>query len=380
MSSSLRTILKTIALLLAVTLVIATPFALLAWDIGRVVFNPPLVKDILTDEVVNSDLIPVALEWFSESVAEERVESGEALTWIEEPDIVQLLSLLDRQDWRAIKKEVLPAEILAEWVSVTVDGTYAWIDSQDRVPKIVWDLQSFTNRVNSEHGINAIQIAYDNLDPCDDAQIADFKARLQSSPAGSDVLYNLCQFPNEYAGSQVSWYDDQISDYRNSLQAVVENVPPRFNLTEALAQTEDVEGAGPEENKQLLRNIRLWMSLAWLFIVIPLVLILLLAVRSLNDLARWWGAPLLVAGMLTLIPGLIYRWLITNTLASIPLSDVPPLILEEAMRSILRLADAAFRPMIFQAIVLLLVGLGLLIWIGVRSRQERTKAEPSDQG
>jgi hypothetical protein len=48
--------------------------------------------------VPHSDLIPVALEWFSGSRAQARVDSGEALTGINEPDVVLLMSFLDRND------------------------------------------------------------------------------------------------------------------------------------------------------------------------------------------------------------------------------------------------------------------------------------------
>ena len=34
----------------------------------------------MTEEVLQSDLIPIALEWFSDRRAQQRVEAGEALT------------------------------------------------------------------------------------------------------------------------------------------------------------------------------------------------------------------------------------------------------------------------------------------------------------
>jgi hypothetical protein len=81
-----------------VIFIITTPISLLAYDTGRIVFTPPLLKQILTYEVPHSDLIPVALEWFSGSRAQARVDSGEALTGINEPDVVLLMSFLDRND------------------------------------------------------------------------------------------------------------------------------------------------------------------------------------------------------------------------------------------------------------------------------------------
>ena len=344
-----------IALQLAVAVVLLLPLAVLAFDLGRVVFNPPLMKQVVGDEVINSPLLPVALEWFSDRRAQQRVDAGEALTGIDEPDIVLLMSFMDRADWQTVKTEVLPPEILASWVTATVDGTYAWIDSADRVPQIIWDLTAFKARLNTEHGVNAIVVAYDNLpEPCTQAQLDDFQARLAATPPGKETLYNLCKFP-------APWHEDQFNDYVNSLHSVVNNAPIQFELTKELAAAPDRGGVGPEAIKQQLRWTRLAMQWAWVVPVALLLLVLLLAVRTLKDLGRWWGWPLLVGGVFVLLPALAYRWLITSLFAAGPLSETPDLVKAEAVRAITRLASYVFQPMLIQAIVIMVIGLILVI-------------------
>jgi hypothetical protein len=360
----MNTILKFIGLLLALILIVVLPLVLLAYDLGHVVYNPPLIKSVITDEVINSNLIPVALEWFSDRRAQERVESGEALTGITEPDIVLLMSYLNRDDWRKIKAEVLTDEILTDWTSVTVDGVYAWIDTDYRVPQITWQLKPFKERVDSEHGITCIKIAYGKLPPCTQAEIDDFETRLAAAPPNTEVLYNLCEFPDP-------WHEDQYNDYLAELQSIVKNVPDEFALTDELAQTRDIQGVGPEVLKNQLRLIRTLMNLAPFVPAILLLFLLILCVRSLKDLGRWWGLPLLVGGFASLLMPLTYRWLITNFLAAGPLSETPELVREEATRSILRLAAEVFRPMLFQALVVMAVGL-LIIAIGaIKARQSK---------
>ena len=68
---------RALAFVLAVLFVVALPVTLLAFNVWRVIFNPPLVKSVIADEAVNHDLVPVGLEWFSERRARERVEKGE---------------------------------------------------------------------------------------------------------------------------------------------------------------------------------------------------------------------------------------------------------------------------------------------------------------
>ena len=356
---------KTLAFVLVLVFLLALPLSLLAFDVWRVVFNPPLIKKIIAEEVIQSDLIPVALEWFSHQRAQQRVDSGEALAGVNEPDIILLMSFLDREDWRAIKQEVLPDEILIKWTAVAVEGVYAWIDSDERVPQITWDLTPFIQRVNSEHGTNAILIAYDKLPPCTQTEIDDFTHRQALAP-GTEVLYNLCEFP-------APWHDDQIGDYKNALANVVKSLPPEFALTDELARVADRGGAGPEALKRQLRLIRTLGMLAW---VLPLLLVLLiagLAVRSLTSLAQWLGVPLMVGGFEVLLPALAARRLINNVLSTGVLSETPEAIRAEVLRVIGRVADEIFGPMLIEAIILIGVSVGLIVWYWVKESRPQSK-------
>jgi hypothetical protein len=356
------TLIKVLAFVLALLLVLAIPLAVFGFDIWRVVFNPPLVKAFLTDEVVNSDLIPAALEWASELRAQQRVEGGEALSGVNEPDIILLLSYLKADDWRGIKKELLTDEFLTHLVSVTTDGTYAWIDSADRVPQITWDLTPFKSGIAGQPGENAITIAYSTLSLCTPEEIADYEARLAASPAGVEVLYNLCEFPDP-------WHDDQFQDYIRALIDVNQNIPDRFDLTTTLSQSADQGGAGPTALKNQLRLIRTLGLWGWVLPLGLLLLIVIIIVRSLPRLSRWVGIPLLIGGLLSGLVALAFTFAITGLLSSGVLSETPALLQQEVTRLIGRLAGEIFNPMLIQASVFCIVALGLMIWNGIKQRQ-----------
>ncbi|MEW6716704.1 MAG: hypothetical protein AB1345_04260 [Chloroflexota bacterium] len=366
-------ILKIIAFLFALILVFATPLSLLAYDVGRVVFNPPLVKDIVTDEVVNSDLLPAALAWFSEWRAKQLMETTDYEVNVDIPDILKIITFMQIEHWRGVKLEVLTNEILESWVSTTVDGTYEWIDSDERVPQITLAMKPFKDRVNSEHGTRSLEIVYSALPPCIQIQIDDFLSRLDAAPPGKEVLYNLCQFPDP-------WHEDQFSDYLESLLHVVNSIPDEFNMTDTLSKSTDTAtGVGPEAIKQELRLIRLFLNLAPLIIVVLLFCVLVFGIRSLIGLGRWWGVPLTLGGLLALLPTLVYRYVITTFLASGPLSEVPELIMEEAIRAILRLASEIFRPMMWQSFIVLLLGLFLIIFAAIVQRRQAPAPEETNQ-
>ncbi|OQY34104.1 MAG: hypothetical protein B6I38_02760 [Anaerolineaceae bacterium 4572_5.1] len=374
MNTALKVIARIFAFIFAILLVVAIPVALIAYDAGRVVFNPPIVKQITTNIIAESDLIPVALEWFSENQAEKRYEEDKAQAWVDEPNIVQLMAHLDTEDWREIREEILPNAILEEWISVSVDGTYEWIDNNARVPQIIWDLQPLAERVNSEHGMKAIMIAYESLKPCSPEQIADFKERLAAVPAGTEVLYNLCQFPGTCAEDVESYGCDQVNDYTESLQDLVQSIPSKLELTKELAQVEDTEGVGPLAIKQQLRAIRLMMNLAPLLPLGLLFLVLLFAVRSLKELGMWWGIPLSLGSLITLILALLYKPLMVGVLAAGPLSETPTLIMPHAVGGVMHLMTEIFRPMRWQSLVTLLVGVALIVMMIIaKSESEKEK-------
>jgi hypothetical protein len=367
----MKQISRFIAVILVFILLIAIPLAILAFDVGRVVFNQPLVKRVVTEIVTESDLIPAALAWFSETRARERYAGGEAEAWVEEPNIVSLIEFMDIVDWREIRWEVLTNKILTEWTSITVGGTYEWIDSDDRVPDIQWSMESFIRLVDSEHGTRSISIAYSALPSCKEDQISDFKTRLAAAPPGTEVLYNLCEFPDP-------WHEDQFGDYLESLEDLIANIPRRFDLTVRLSRVQDTAGVGPDAIKTQLRLIRWLMKLAPLIPVALLFLILVFEVRSLRSFGQWWGIPLTIGGVFTLLVALTYRPLVTVLLIAGPLSETPELIREEVLSGMLTLASYIFKPMLWQSLAVLAVGL-VLILIGSVSKPKIDQIKAKQQ-
>lgn len=361
---------KLVAAIFVIMLVLTLPLALFLFNFGRVFFNPPAVTHVVTNELVNSDLLPVVLEWFSDSRAQERVETGEAHTWVDEPDIVQLMAFVDRDAWRKIKAEVLTDEMINEWVPALVNGLYAWIDSDAVLPQVELDLRKLKAIVDSEHGRNSIVIAYDQLPPCTTEQIDDFKSRLNAAPPDTEVFYNLCEFPNP-------WHDDQVNDYLQSLNDLVDSTPEDFALGRAIDDSSNTSASLAVVKQQLLM-LRFLYRWGWIVPLICLLLILALVIRSLHSLGIWWGAPLLLSGLLGVLLGLLYRlaigWLFNSQLLSL----VPELARPQVVSSASRLAGGMFRPMLIEAIIIAVAGLIIVAvgaFVGPESREDPAAAD-----
>jgi phosphoglycerol transferase MdoB-like AlkP superfamily enzyme len=177
----------------------------------------------------------------------------------------------------------------------------------------------------------------------------------------------LCRFPDP-------WFDDQVSDYHQSVSEIVENIPAVFNLVEELSRDDqEPELAGLKERVLTVRTVTRW---APFLPVVLLLLILALAVRSLKALGNWWGIPLAIGGALLLLVALLYRSLITAALVSGPLQQVPTLVLQESIAAVTRLAEEVFRPLTWQSLVVFILGL-ILIVVGaaVKPKAEQAAAE-----
>jgi len=329
----MKGIARFIAFLIAVILIIALPISLLIFDTGRVFFNPPLIKNVVIELVTESDLVPMGLAWYADQRAQGRDASNDTAGGEIELDIIELLSFFDVSDWSLVRSELLPDEMLVEWASVAVDESYQWIDSDAPVPEITLDLQPFIDRVDSEHGVKAIAIILNTLPPCTDLQ-----------------LNNLCRFPSP-------WFSDQVNYFAQSLDLVVSNIPETFSLTDALDRIIDNGGVA--------------LRITALIPVALLLLILILAVRSLKTLGNWWGYPLALGSLLTLVLSQGYRQVATAVLSVGLFDKIPLQIRADVVVGIMRMASAIFSLLQTQAVALLLLGLALII-IGAVVKEKST--------
>lgn len=353
-----------LAAILAVVFVLAALIGMIGFDVWRVLFNPPVVKQVLTQqEVISSDIVPVILQVFSQQRAAELASKGDTLNGVNEPDILRLIAFIDTNGWRKIKQLLLTDAFLSDLVSVSVDSLYAWIDSNDPQPKFIWDLTPLKTRVAGEQGPQAILVAYAALPVCTQAELDDFQKRLARAPQGVEVLYNLCQFP-------APWHDDQVSDYLSSLLSVNQNIPARFDFGTILSQDPSSDPASTAALKSQLRLLRSIAQWSWLVAVALLVLILALVVRSLRSLGQFVGIPLMFSGLLALIVVWGGQARLAGWFAVGFLDPTAPLLRAEVEHSLLRLTAEFFQPLLIQGLVFGLIGVLLIVVMVVKGAKK----------
>ena len=91
------------------------------------------------------------------------------------------------------------------------------------------------------------------------------------------------------------------------------------------------------------------------------------------DFARWLGLPIVVGGVLALLPTLVYQPIVASWLTGGAMSEVPAQVRAEFARSFGVLLAEIFSPMMYEAIVLIVVGLAIAL-IGIL---RKPKASPA---
>jgi len=354
---------KTLLIILSVLFVLATLLAVGGYDVWRVVFNPPLVRQMLEDEFVESPLITRVLEDISIRRAQERITKGESLSGVNEPDIVLLISFVDYEQWDVIKDLVVTDDFVLHLISVSVDGLYTWLDSPDPAPTFVWEMAPLKDRLVGQEGAQAILVAYGTLPECTDQEIADFRSRLAAMPPGVEVLYNLCQFPEP-------WQTDQIDDYVHALVDVNQNVPAAYDFNRMLGGTA-AASAATGLVKAGLRGVRILGPFLWIAPLVLLALIAAIGVRSLRDAGRWLGIPLTVSGGLVVCGMFLTRALLLNLLIRRIGAETSTLLRAEVTRSFTRLSGYVCDPMLIQGLILLGAGALLIAAWAVWGRKHK---------
>lgn len=353
------------AFVFALIFILLLPLSLLSFNVGRVLFNRPLLKTVLTNAVTNSELVPDALSWFTQEVS-----AGLLLPDVAQQDLTAVLMSLTQEGWQAIRTEVLSDDMLAGWTSSIVDGFYAWLGSDEPLPNFTLDMQSFKARINSDFGLRAIEIAYNSLPICSNDQVDEFKNLLANSAPGINVYFPPCQFPEIYK-------TDQLTAYLNSLTDVVSLIPDSYELQ--LQQTSNSANGWVV----LKANLRIFRAIYWMGLVLAILfwgLIALLVIRTPRALARWGGIPLALAGALAILLSWAANAFLKGLLLTGPLQDTSPELRDEIIQVVSRLTGEMFTPMMLQALVVLLTGGVMLVMIGAKmGKQTRRPREEISQ-
>ena len=355
MKTILNAILKFFAFILAGVLILALPITLLLNNLGNVIFNEEVFKQLSTEMIVNSDVVPAALEFVTNQQA---AEISTKLEDTERPEgrglnLYNLIFAMQDEDWIKFKDALLGDDVIINWIDGTVQSLFAWLNSEDSVPLIIWNMDPLIERMAGNEGQNAVVAYYESLPDCTDLQMEEMSTQPGEPLPRSKMVEELCKLSTFPHGEQIQVYNDV-------MQMVVDATPREFNATQSLLKGRD-QFQGAYTLKWRLRTYRYNLDTVLLIPLGLLFLILIFGVRSMEALGQWWGIPLiggsLIALLSSLLSGTLWRGFLTGNLPeSIPKTS---LLYHQIIDSTSQVISPVFNPLIWQSFLLLLIGAGL---------------------
>jgi hypothetical protein len=342
---------RAIALLLGLAFVVGLPLTLLALAWGRVLFSPEQMTDILAAELVDSGVLQrAAVEAFLQRSGPEGEPNPE----------VGSLDFLDRQELDRLIEMLFPPEWAHDQMRANVEILYAWIDSDLAQPAFRLDNQQLKDRLQAGGAQELVTVIVDSWPVCNAEQVQQLEREVV---VGGELPSLVCEPPEPLRSRLINSGTELLIERSRSL-------PSSIPITGEASATEDQQGL--TAFKRGLRFLRGLSDVGWMLPTSVLGLIVALAVRSWPALLRWWGAPLLGAGLSGFLTLIISRGIIDQARTSEGLRSVSAGFFEPILQNVIgQLLDLVGGRMFGLALLLSIGGLGLLLvglWLGRRSR------------
>jgi hypothetical protein len=356
MKTILNAILKFLAFVIAGALILVLPLALLANNAGEVLFDQQQVEGIASSVILDSDLIPAALEIVSNRQAEDisnKIEDTDNPEG-QELNLFNLIYSMKEANWENFRNALLTDDLVRTWISGTVNGFFQWLDSDDQEPIIFWDMVPLIEKMRGPEGEAAVVAYYDSLPDCTDLQMEEMQTQPGDPLPQGKMVKELCKLSTFPHTEQIKVYDDV-------MVMAADATPPEYNLTQSLLRSRGQLG-GLFTLKWNIRTLRWDLDTILLLPIVMLFLILIFGVRSLEGLGQWWGIPLVGGGLIALITSLLYRVLWTGILTDRMPEAIPvtSLLYHEFIAGSTRVIAPVFNPLRWQSFLILLIGIGLL--------------------
>jgi hypothetical protein len=338
MKGCLHILTRIAAILLAITFIVTLPLSLVAFNIGRVAFSPEQMTTLLVETIDETGgLRRLVIESLTADSASD--EGG--------LDISEAMAFLTPQERDYLGEQLAPPGWAKAQLGSLVTGLYDWIDNDRDRPSFVVDITELKVALLAGGAADLVETVVDSWPPCSVEEIAEMSV---AALLGEQSL-RFCEPPEPLRSGLMGLINAGIA---LSLRAL----PDEISLNQA-----DTAPARPElmETKERIRLIRFLAGWSWVLSPVMLGLVMALVIRSWRGLALWWGIPLLVGAVLTLVTIVGVRVGAEGVAKSaFGEAAMPAWMAAMIQAMITAMMAVVFRRVAFQAAILLLAG-GLVL-------------------
>lgn len=319
----MRSALRFIAFGLAIIFVIVTVPVIFATSLGQIVTNRQLIKDTLNADELLMNAVEVA--------ARETLESQPALANL--PPVIR-----DSEPLQNALDNFLPPGWATQQSDLIVDAVFDYLETGDEEALVInIDIAPLLESLKGEPGRQVVLATLQSLPPCtNEIPVIDF--------ATGTIEINECLpplIPVDLLAGQIHNLVVLAVDSNTVENLVGESI--EIDLLGLDPAVSGIVRARLEQFRSVYLFGRQSLWLLWILPLACLILMIPLAVRSPDSLGHWWGWPLLVTGLLTLVGSFAVPALI-NTLFQTAAGTIPPtsiaFIIDQIIQSVIQaLAD-----------------------------------------
>jgi hypothetical protein len=259
------------------------------------------------------------------------------------PNMVPFLRELTVEEWQLTISTLLPPEELRAMTDQTLDSTFDYLNFRSNT--VIISLLPVKAQLAGAGGVSIVRQFLAAQPACTVEQLTQMALGLMS---GNIIL---CNPPEEAIGLLEPFIQSQ-------LQAVNASFPNEIALIPA------TESGTPNDPRLRLQLVRSGIQFAPFFVSLLLLLIAVLAVRSVRELLVWWGWPLLIAGLaaglIALVGSPLAGWILQLLIETQMTGILPPVLAASIGETASAVASQMLLPVILQGFGMAVVGLGMV--------------------
>jgi len=326
-----RTLGQFFAALCAILFVISTVIVLLLINIEAKAFSSATYKQAFADKRLY-ERMPSILATALTSTMGQNINA------------VPFLRALNPQDWQDTISMLLPPEELQATTDLALDSTFDYLNG--RSSSAVISLLPLKTQLAGPSGMNMVLQILSLQPACTAEQLTQMALGL----LGGEIA--LCNPPSEAVGLMTPFIQSQLQTMTTIIPNEVTIIPGTLSGT-------------PQDPRIRLNTVRSAIKLTPFLPVLLLFAITLFAVRSLADWLTWWGWPFMIAGVSSVLIGLVgsplVGWILQLFVTNQGTIPIPPVLVSSLAETTSAVAGQILAPVMIQGAILGIVGLGMAI-------------------
>ena len=251
---------------------------------------------------------------------------------------------LSVEDWQSTISSLLPPEELRALADGALDSTFEYVNGRSNI--VVISLLPVKARLIGESGVDVIRQFLKTQPTCTIDQLT----QMALGFLGGSVA--LCNPPEEAIGL----FEPFIQSQLQTLNAAFPNEVIVFA---------GPESGAPDDPRTRLQLVRSAVRFSPFLPILLLLAVALFAVRSIRDFLVWWGWPLLIAGAISAVLGLVgsplVGWFLQFMIQTQGAAFIPPLLAPIIGETATAVASQMLIPVAVQGVVIAMIGLVMVI-------------------